>query len=126
MSKITTTEDQNWKTAQLGDFVVSECPLWETDDAYTYLLKVPKGFLFPHHAHRGTVQVFVLQGCIQVQFVDGARDIRANEFYVVEEGDAHIELVEEDNTVLYVTSAENRAGLYDPVNLAGELDVRSP
>jgi hypothetical protein len=71
------------------------------------------------------VQVFVMQGCIQVQFSDGVRDIRANEFYVVEEGDAHVELVEEDDTVLYVTSAENRAGLYKPVNLPGELEVRT-
>lgn len=61
MSKITTVEDQNWKSAQLGDFVVSECPLWETDEAYTYLLKLPKGFLFPHHCHCGNVQVFVLR-----------------------------------------------------------------
>jgi quercetin dioxygenase-like cupin family protein len=125
MSKITAVEDQNWKTAQLGDFVVSECPLWETDEAYTYLLKLPKGFLFPHHAHRGSVQVFVLRGCIKVQFADDVRDIRANEFYVVEEGDAHVELVEEDDTMLYVTSAENRAGLYEPVNLPGELGVRT-
>lgn len=125
MSKITGVEDQNWKSAQLGDFVVSECPLWETDEAYTYLLKLPKGFLFPHHAHRGNVQVFVMQGCIQVKFSDGARDVRANEFYVVEEGDAHVELVEEDDTVLYVTSAENRAGLYKPVDLPGELEVRA-
>lgn len=63
MSKITTTDDQNWKSTQLGDFVVSECPLWE--------------------------------------------------------------LVEEDDTMLYVTSAENRAGLYEPVNLPGELKVRA-
>lgn len=125
MSKITTTDDQNWKSTQLGDFVVSECPLWETDEAYTYLLKLPKGFVFPHHAHRGAVQVFVLQGCIQVQFTDGARDVRANEFYVFEAGDAHVELVEEDDTMLYVTSAENRAGLYEPVNLPGELKVRA-
>jgi mannose-6-phosphate isomerase-like protein (cupin superfamily) len=124
MSKVMTLADQNWKTRQLGDFTVSDCPLWEGGDIYTGLFRLPKGFTFPHHTHRGWVQIYVLSGSIQVRFDDGARDMRVGEYYVVEKGDAHEEVVQEDGTTIFVASGEGRDGLYDPVNLPGELAAR--
>lgn len=121
MSKVMTLEDQNWKTGQLGEFAVSDCPLWEGNGVYTGLFRLPKGFAFPHHTHRGWVQVYVLSGSIRVQLAGGTHDMGVGEYYVVEEGDAHIETVQEDDTTIFVASGEGRKGLYDPVNLSGEL-----
>jgi quercetin dioxygenase-like cupin family protein len=123
MAAISKLADQKWRSGQLGDFLVHDCPLWESDNLYTCIYRLPKGFVFPHHTHRGWVQIFVLKGKMRVDLADGSREIGENEYYVVEEGDAHVEVVEDDETVIFVAAGESRSGLYDPVNLPGELVV---
>ena len=112
LAKFVTTEDQEWGSAELGGLTVQECCLWQTEDLYAGLFKLPKGFQFPHHSHGKWVQIYVLAGKIRVD-MDGQepRSISAGEYYFVEPGEPHVETVEEDLHA-YVVTAENRANLY--------------
>jgi quercetin dioxygenase-like cupin family protein len=111
MAKFVTTQDQKWAAAHLAGFNVEECRLWEEDNLFSGIFRLPKGFVFPHHSHRNWVQLFVLSGRIRVD-LDGhePRSISGGGYYFIEPGDPHIETVEEDITV-FVTTAENRDAL---------------
>ncbi|MGH8196221.1 MAG: cupin domain-containing protein [Woeseiaceae bacterium] len=111
MAKFVTTADQQWVSAQLAGFHVEECRLWDEDNLFAGLFKLPKGFVFPHHSHRNWVQIFVLSGQIRVD-LDGhdPESVSAGGYYFVEPGDPHIETVEED-LIAFIITAENRDAL---------------
>lgn len=111
MAKFVTTEDRRWRSAQLAGLTIEECRLWEDEDLFAGIFKLPKGFQFPHHSHRNWVQIFVLSGQMRVD-IDGqeSKSVTGGGFYVVEPGDSHVETVEEDLTA-FVTTAEDRPPL---------------
>ncbi|MDA2893258.1 cupin domain-containing protein [Mycolicibacterium sp. BiH015] len=113
MARVVTTEEQQWASAHLAGFDVEECRLWDQDNMFAGIFKLPKGFVFPHHAHRNWVQIFVVSGQIRID-LDGqeSRSISAGGYYFVEPGDPHVETVEEDLTALVIT-AEDRSALND-------------
>lgn len=111
MAKFVTTQDQKWAEAQLAGFHVAECRLWDDNNLFSGIFKLPKGFVFPHHSHRNWVQVFVLSGQVRVDLDgDEPRSIARGEYYLIEPGEPHVETVEEDITAL-ITTADNRDAL---------------